>query len=80
MKNDFSVRGGKHAAILGKFNGESFEALTPQMPGMVSPMQKADGFILIPPETKTLASGKIVNMLAIKWEFCSGEKEEVFSR
>lgn len=80
MKNDFSVRGGKHAVVLGKFDGESFEALKPQMPGMVSPMQKADGFILITPEIKTLKAGETVHMLPIKWEFCSSKKEELFSK
>jgi molybdopterin molybdotransferase len=79
MKNDFSVRGGKHAVVLGKFDGASFEPIKPQMPGMVSPMQEADGLILITPEVKTLESGKKVTMLPIRWEFCSSKKEEVFT-
>ena len=79
MKNDFSVRGGKHAVVLGKFDGASFEPIKPQMPGMVSPMQEADGLILITPEVQTLESGKKVTMLPIRWEFCSSKKEEVFT-
>lgn len=79
MKNDFSVRGGKHAVILGKFDGASFEPIHPQMPGMVSPMQESDGLILITPDVKTLKSGQKVTMLPIKWEFCSSKKEEVFT-
>jgi len=80
MKSDFSVRGGKYAVILGKFDGKSFEPLKPQMPGMVSPMQEADGLILITPDVTSLARGKSVNMIAIKWEFCSELKEELFTR
>jgi len=79
MKSDFSVRGGKYAVILGKFDGLTFEPLKPQMPGMVSPMQEADGFILITPDVKILEAGKIVKMLPIKWEFCSSKKEELFT-
>jgi len=80
LKNDFSVRGGKYTVVLGKFDGLSFEPLIPQMPGMVSPMQKADGFILITPDVKMLTKGTSVNMLPIKWEFCSSTKEEIFTK
>ena len=79
IKNDFSVRGGKYAVILGKFDGKYFEPLTPQMPGMVSPMQEADGFILIKPDTRLLEAGKCVNMLPIRWDFCSIKEDELFS-
>jgi len=80
MNHDFSVRGGKYAVVLGKFNGESFEALKSQMPGMVSPMQKADGMLLITPEVKTLKNGQNIRMIPIKWEFCSNKKEELFTK
>jgi len=79
MRSDFSARGGKHAVVLGKFDGKSFEALKTQMPGMVSPMQEADGFILITPEVKTLAKESLVNMLPIRWEFCSEKEEDLFT-
>lgn len=80
MASDFSLRGGKHAVVLGKFNGSSFEALKTQMPGMVSPMQEADGLLLITPAIKTLEAGESVKMLPIKWEFCSSKKEELFTK
>lgn len=79
MKADFSVRGGKHAVVLGKFDGEHFEALKPQMPGMVSPMQEADGLILITPEVKTLEKGSLVHMLPIRWESSTASKTELYS-
>ena len=79
MKSDFSIRGGKHAVILGKFDGSTFDPIKPQMPGMVSPMQKADGMILITPDIKVLEAGKIVKMIPIKWEFCSEKKEVLFT-
>jgi len=79
MENDFSVRGGKHAVVLGKFNGSSFDALKSQMPGMVSPMQEADGLILITPDVKHLQKDVTVKMIPIKWEFCSAQKEVLFN-
>ena len=79
MKNDFSVRGGKHAVVLGKFDGKSFEPLKSQMPGMVSPMQEADGLILITPDVKVLEAGKTVHMIPIKWEFTTSSQEELFT-
>jgi len=75
MKDDFSVRGGKHAVVLGKFDGSTFEALKRQMPGMVSPMQDADGLLLITPEVKELKKGATVKMIPIKWDLCSVKKE-----
>ena len=79
MKCDYTVRGGKHAVVLGKFDGSSFEALKTQMPGMVSPMQEADGLLLISPNVKCLEKGSKVKMIPIKWELCSVNKEELFN-
>lgn len=79
MRNDFSVRGGKHAVVLGRFNGESFEALKTQMPGMVSPMQEAEGLILITPDVKYLEKGAMVKMMPISWEFTREKKEDLYT-
>jgi len=79
MKNDFSVRGGKHAVVLGMFDGAFFEALNPQMPGMVSPMQEADGLILITPKIKELKKDATVKMIPINWELCSSKVEVLFN-
>ena len=79
MEADYKVRGGKYAVILGKYTGRSFSALSTQMPGMVSPMQEADGCILITPETTLLSRGQVVNMIAIRWEMYSDKKEGLLS-
>lgn len=79
MKNDHSVRGGKHAVILGRFDGHTFEAIKPQMPGMVSPMQETQALILITPEIKELQKDMVVNIIPISWELCSDKKEEIFN-
>jgi len=77
IKTDFALRSGKYTVLLGKFDGKSFEPLKPQMPGMVSPMQKADGFIIVTPDVTMLHKGEYVRMLAIKWEFSSSKKEVI---
>jgi molybdopterin molybdotransferase len=79
MKEDFTVRGGKHAVVLGTFDGRYFNPIKPQMPGMVSPMQEADGLIIITPEIKTLHQDKVVKMIPIKWEFGSSKEEELLT-
>jgi molybdopterin molybdotransferase len=80
MKNDYTAKGGKYAVVLGTFDGKCFEALKVQMPGMVSPMQKADGLLLITPDVKTLKAGQSINMIPIKWDVCSKIKEELFGK
>ena len=80
MKSDFVVKGGKNTAVLGTFNGKHFEPLKPQMPGMVSPMQKADGLILVTPNVTMIKDGHSVNMIPIKWDCCSMHEEELFSQ
>ncbi|SFV71902.1 Molybdopterin biosynthesis protein MoeA [hydrothermal vent metagenome] len=79
IKDEYKVRAGKYAVILGKFDGKYFSPLRPQMPGMVSPMQEADGMILITPEIYALEKHQEVKVLPIKWEHTSEEKEKIFS-
>jgi molybdopterin molybdotransferase len=80
LKESFSTKGGKYAVVLGHFDGNGFSALKPQMPGMVSPMQKADGLILITPQIKHLEKGSPIRMIPIQWEFTSEEKVELFTQ
>ena len=79
MKENYSVRGGKFAVVLGRFDGASFDALRSQMPGMVSPMQEAQGLILIKPDVTTLKKDEIVKMIPIQWEFTHTGKEALFN-
>ena len=80
IKNNFSIKGGKFAVLLGTYNGLYFEPLKPQMPGMISPMQKADGLILITPEITTLTKDVSLKMIPIKWDFTNHKKEDLFTK
>jgi len=79
MKHDYALRGGKYAVILGKYNGETFDAISPQMSGMVSPMQYANSLMLITPNVTNLKSGVTVKIIMINWELCSDKKEVLFN-
>jgi len=80
LKDDFVTKGGKYSVVLGSFDAQGFSPLRPQMPGMVSPMQHADGLLLLRPEVTHLAKGSQVKMLPILWEFSGEERESLFSQ
>ena len=50
-----------------------------QLPGMVSPMQKADGMIITTPDVGLLQKGMKVKMIPILWELNRCEKEDFFT-
>lgn len=79
IREDFSLRKGKYTVRLGSFNGKSFMPLKQQLPGMVSPMQEADGMIITTPDVGLLNKGMKVKMIPILWELSSCEKEDFFT-
>jgi len=79
MKEDFTLRQGKYTVRLGTFDGKTFMPLKQQLPGMVSPMQKADGMIITTPDVDLLQKGSKVKMIPILWELNSCEKEDFFT-
>jgi molybdopterin molybdotransferase len=79
LAEDLKLKGGKTTALLGMFDGKAFTPLHDQKPGMVSPMQEADGIILLTPDVTVLSKGTEVRMLPINWEFSSGTQEALFS-
>ena len=79
MREDFTLRKGKYTVRLGTYNGKTFMPLKQQLPGMVSPMQKADGMIITTPDVGLLQKGMKVKMIPIMWELNSCEKEDFFT-
>lgn len=79
MRDEHKVKSGKHTALLGSYDGKSFMPLVPQMPGMVSPMQKAYGMLITKPEVGMLKKGQKVKMIPICTELNSYEKESLFT-
>ena len=80
MRSDYRLKAGKNSVILGEWNGDSFEPLSNQKPGMVAPIGKADGMIVTTKEVEFLAKEQEVKMIAIKFNFQSEVKEDFFIR
>jgi molybdopterin molybdotransferase len=79
IKEDLMLRKGKYTVTLGTFDGTTFMPITQQLPGMVSPMQKADGMIITMPDTGLLEKGKQVKMIPILWELRSCKQVYFFT-
>lgn len=80
MKEDFTLREGKHTVRLGIFDGGTFMPFIKQLPGMLSPLEQANAMLITTPEVDILEKGKIVKILPINWEFTSEIKEDFFTR
>ena len=78
MRSEHRLRAGKSTVILGEWDGESFLPINHQKPGMVSPLQMADGFIVTSKEIDHLAKGQEVKMIPIKLDLKSEEKRDFF--
>jgi len=80
MRNAHKFKAGKNSVILGEWNGDSFAPLSNQKPGMVSPMEKADGMIVTTTEVSLLEKEQIVKMIPIKLDLQSDKREDFFIR
>jgi len=78
MRTEHKLRAGKSTVILGEWDGESFLPIKNQKPGMVSPLQSADGLIVTTKEIDYLAKGQEVKMIPIKIDLKSEERKEFF--
>jgi len=78
MRCEYKFRAGKNAVILGNWNGDSFSPIANQKPGMVSPMEKADGMIVTTTKIDFLEKNQVVKMIPIKMDLQSDRKEDFF--
>ena len=78
MRDDYKMRAGKNAVILGEWNGATFSPIKNQKSGMVSPMSLADGMIVTTKEVDYLEKDKMVKMIPIKLDLQSEKEEEFF--
>jgi len=78
MKDDYKFRAGKNSVILGKWNGSTFSPIPNQKPGMVAPLNLADGMIVTSKEISFLEKDKAVQMIAIKIDLQSDKEEDFF--
>ena len=79
LGEDLKLKGGKTTALLGTFDGASFTPLHQQKPGMVSPMQKAEGMILLSPDITELPKNSTVKMIPLRWEACTEKRVDLIN-
>jgi molybdopterin molybdotransferase len=80
IREDFTLRAGKHTVRLGTFDGNTFMPFTKQLPGMISPLEQANAMLITTPDVAILEKGKAVKILPINWELTASEKEDFFTR
>ena len=80
MAADHSIKPGRYTVLLGSYDGSTFMPLPRQSPGMVSPLQEADGMIILHPDVSSLKKGRRVSMLPIKWRLEAKKYREIFTK
>jgi len=80
IKEDFTLRPGKHTVRLGTFDGHTFMPFTKQLPGMLSPLEQANAMLITTPDIAKLEKRREVKILPISWELGSNEEEDFFTR
>jgi len=79
VAKDKKIKPGKYTVLMGKFDGEKFEILEKQGPGMVSPLKNANGIIIVTPEVETLKEGQAVRVIPLTCNPTSKECIELFT-
>lgn len=67
MANDFSVKPGRRTLIPGWYDGETFIPCAKFAPGMVSPLARSNGFIMIDENVNTLSKGVPVKVIPTRF-------------
>lgn len=78
-KSAIKVKPGKYTVLMGTFDGEGFELLPKQGPGMVSPLKHAEALIITTPETEAVPTGSEVRMLSLRCPLGAAKTAEIFT-
>ena len=79
MEADFKLRAGRRTLQAGYFNGQTFKVCEKSAPGMVSPLAKANAYIMISENSSFIAKEKIVKVLPIRFGFNSKNRVSLVS-
>lgn len=80
MREDFTLKEGKHTVTLGRWDGVSFAPIAQQSPGMVSPLSQADVMMVTTPDKTTLLKDEKIRVIPIKWDISLSKKEEFLNK
>ena len=78
MREDYKLRGGRYSVILGEWDGDSFMPIKNQKPGMISPLDRADGMVVTTPTINFFSRNQIIKMIPIKVNLGSSSKKMEF--
>ncbi|MEA3523166.1 MAG: gephyrin-like molybdotransferase Glp [Campylobacterota bacterium] len=79
MKENYSVKAGRRSLIPGLYDGEFFEPAKKFAPGMVSPLAKCNGWIMIDESVASLEKDAIVKMVPTRYTLTCKERESLIS-
>jgi molybdopterin molybdotransferase len=77
VSKPFEKKGAKDTVVLGIFDGESFEALDLQLPGMVKPLQRANAFTLMQKEKKRLEADEDIKLFLLHSTLFSTKNQKI---
>jgi molybdopterin molybdotransferase len=79
LNKDLKLRAGRRTLIPGFYDGASFEVCQEFAPGMISPLAKANGFIMVDADTSFLEKGSIVKVISTKYPLRTHKPQNLIS-
>jgi molybdopterin molybdotransferase len=67
MNGDFSTKPGRRTLVPGFYDGETFAPCGKFAPGMISPLAKSNGFVMLDESVSTLGAGARVNIIPTRF-------------
>lgn len=80
LAHDYDVKIKRDTIVLGEFDGEYFTPLALQLPGMVSPLQKANAYVIFAKGALELHKDKQVGVLLLHRSICSQKQNQILTR
>jgi len=79
LKNELKIRAGRDTIIAGFYDGQEFEVSQKRSPGMVSPLARANAFIVLSSSVERVVSGADVKIMPLAFEFSSKTRESLLT-
>ncbi len=77
IKNDYKLRAGRRTLVPGFFDGEFFSTCEKFAPGMVSPLAKANSYIMIDESCGLLKKDSFVKVIPTKFSFTTTKQKSL---
>lgn len=78
IEEDYHIKKGKYTVKLGYFDGTFFKPLKKQLPGMISPLNSANSFIIVPPKKETIKKEEKIKVILLE-NFKTDKNRDLFS-